>query len=499
MRRLSLPVPVVLALLLTIGFFSRAFAGDPPADRNVVVIVSDDHGQDLGAYGNPVIQTPHLDALASEGTLFRHAFATTASCSASRSVIMTGLHNHRNGQYGHVHDYAKYESYEYLETLPVLMSKGGYRTAIVGKYHVAPRETYKFDQFLDAGLRNTVEMANAAEDLIASGSDQPFFLYYATGDPHRGGGNAEELPHAPDRFGNMPEGESREGIDPVRYDPDEVIVPEWLPDNSVTRAELAQYYQSVSRVDQGVGRLIDLLKENGEYENTLIIYMSDHGIAFPGAKTTTYEPGLKSPLIVRHPDAEQRGIESDALINWVDITPTILDFAGVEPPTYEQHIHNGVILDLFPGLPEEHGLHGDSFLSIVDREHAEGWDEVFASHTFHEIQMYYPMRVVRDRQYKLIWNIAHGLEYPFASDLWTAPTWQHIYEQGMDATFGVRTVDEYINRPEFELYDIQEDPYEADNLADEPGYQDVLKRYKEKIRNHQLRTSDPWVMKWAYE
>ena len=265
MRRLSLPVPVVLALLLTIGFFSRAFAGDPPADRNVVVIVSDDHGQDLGAYGNPVIQTPHLDALASEGTLFRNAFATTASCSASRSVIMTGLHNHRNGQYGHVHDYAKYESYEYLETLPVLMSKGGYRTAIVGKYHVAPRETYKFDQFLDAGLRNTVEMANAAEDLIASGSDQPFFLYYATGDPHRGGGNAEELPHAPDRFGNMAEGESREGIDPVRYDPDEVIVPEWLPDNSVTRAELAQYYQSVSRVDQGVGRLIDLLKENGEY------------------------------------------------------------------------------------------------------------------------------------------------------------------------------------------------------------------------------------------
>ena len=280
------------------------------AERNVVLIVADDHGQDTGAYGNTAIKTPHLDQLASGGTLFTNAFATTASCSASRSVILSGLFNHRNGQYGHQHDYHHFQSFENLKTLPVLLGEAGYRTASIGKYHVAPEPVYHFQEYLPGNSRNPVEMANNSESFIRADPDRPFFLYFCTSDPHRGGGVVEQSQYKPDRFGNQDEGYP--GITEVVYNPADVIVPPFLPDNPATREELAQYYQAVSRVDQGVGRLIEVLKASGSYENTLIIYISDHGMAFPGAKTTVYEPGLKSPCIVRLPGAKQRGIVSNA-------------------------------------------------------------------------------------------------------------------------------------------------------------------------------------------
>ena len=489
----------LLALVICLPFWacepSSRPESPPAADtpQNIVLIVADDHGQDLGAYGNPVIQTPNLDALAAGGILFPNAFATTASCSASRSVILSGLHNHRTGQFGHTHDFHHFQSYSHIKSLPVLLSEGGYRTASIGKYHVAPREVYAFEQTLPGNARNTVAMADTARAFIRANPEQPFFLYYATSDPHRGGGFADDLPFKPDRFGNRPDGYP--GIEAVRYDPDEVVVPPYLPDTPTARAELAQYYESVSRVDQGVGRLVEILKDTGVYDQTLILYISDHGIAFPGAKTTVYEPGLRIPLIVRHPDIGA-GLVNEAMVSLVDITPTILDFAGVEPPTYAQHINLAPVRRY---LPDEHGLHGRSFLPILGEARAEGWDEVFASHTFHEIQMYYPMRVVRDRKYKLIWNIAHGLPYPFASDLWASPTWQAVYAQGPQAMFGPRSVQDYIHRPEFELYDVEKDPYEARNLAGDGRYAAVLDAYKARLRAFQQRTSDPWLLKWDYQ
>lgn len=466
-----------------------------PPERNIVLIVTDDHGQDTGAYGNPVIRTPHLDALAADGVRFTHAFATTASCSASRSVLLSGLHNHRNGQYGHQHDYAHFSSFENIRSLPVLLAEGGYRTAIVGKFHVAPEAVYHFQRTIDGDQRNEVQMAEQVRAFVAEQSSQPFFLYFAPSDPHRGGGTADESPLdiKPDRFGNRPEGYP--GIERVTYDPADVIVPPWLPDSPESRAELAQYYQSVSRLDQGIGRLLTVLQEAGVYDQTLVVYLSDHGAAFPGAKTTVYEPGLRSPLIVRNPYAERRGLVSPAMVSWVDITPTLLDFAGVESPSYTNHIG---LERLREQMSETHGLHGRSFLPILDSESPAGWDEIFASHTFHEIQMYYPMRVVRDRRFKLIWNIAFGMPYPFASDLWAAATWQAAYRQGPDTPYGLRTVRTYMLRPEFELYDIETDPWESTNLADDPRYADTLRAYQARLRSFQIRTHDPWLLKWDY-
>ncbi|MPY87493.1 MAG: sulfatase-like hydrolase/transferase [Luteitalea sp.] len=466
------------------------------AARNIVVFVADDHGQDAGAYGHPVVRTPNLDALAADGVLFRHAFATTASCSASRSVILSGLHNHRTAQYGHEHDYSHFRSYDNLRTLPMLLREAGYRTARIGKFHVAPESAYPFEQVLPGNGRSPVEMADTARAVMTPQDGRPFFLYFATNDPHRGGGRAEELDARPDRFGNVPEGYP--GIESVSYDPADVVVPPWLPDTLATRAELAQYYQAVSRLDQGLGRLVHLLKEQGVYERTLIIYLSDHGAAFPGAKTTVYEPGLRSPLIVRHPDAKRRGITSDAMVSWVDLTPTILEFAGAEPPVYEQHIGSAQVRQV-GDFPDRHGLHGQSFLAFAQGDEAEGREEVYASHTFHEIQMYYPMRVVRGRKYKLIWNIAHQLPFPFATDLWSSGTWQAAWKQGPEARYGQRTVATYVNRPEFELYDLERDPHESKNLADDPKYEGVLAKHKQKLKAFQSRTSDPWIIKWTYQ
>ena len=144
-------------------------------------------------------------------------------------------------------------------------------------------------------------------------------------------------------------------------------------------------------------------------------------------------------------------------------------------------------------------FHGRSFLSLLGQDSADGWDEVYASHTFHEIQMYYPMRVVRGRKYKLIWNIAHQLPFPFASDLWAAPTWQAQFELGLDAPYGAKTVGSYIQRPKFELYDIEADPNEGRNLADDPQYADLRDAMIAKLKAFQKRTNDPWILKWEYE
>jgi len=453
-----------------------ATTGGKDGRPNIVLMVADDHGMEaLGCYGNPVIKTPNLDGLARDGARFVNAFCTTASCSASRSVILTGMYNHANGQYGHQHDYHHFASFPNVKSLPILLAEAGYRTARIGKYHVAPDEVYKFDMALPGNARSPVQMAENCRSFVEA-DGKPFFLYFCTADPHRSGGVADELAAKPDRFGNKAKG-GYPGVEEVKYDPKDVIVPPFLPDSPECRAELAQYYQAVSRVDQGVGKLLSVLKDAGKDDNTVVIYISDNGVAFPGAKTTLYEPGMHLPFIVRDPRLNKKGVTCDALINYADLAPTILDFAGVADVGQMQ---------------------GRSFKSILGAEHPEGWDETYASHTFHEITMYYPMRVVRGRRYKLIWNIAHGLDYPFASDLWAASTWQATIKRG-EKYYGKRTVDAYIHRPKFELYDLETDPHEINNLADDPAHAEILAEYKTKLKAFQKRTKDPWIVKWEYE
>lgn len=437
--------------------------------RNVVLVVADDMGLQVGCYGDPVIRTPNLDALAAEGTRFSHAFCTTASCSASRSVILTGLQNHANGQYGHQHDVHNFHTFAWVRSLPRLLAEAGYRTAFVGKMHVQPEEVYPFEQNLNQGIpggsHNPVAMAEKAREFLLQRDSRPFFLYFCPTDPHRAGkGFANEKDYP--------------GVRRVVYDPERVPVPSWLPDLPETRSEWAEFYQAISRFDQGIGRLVEVLQETGHWEDTLILVLSDNGPPWPGAKTTLYEPGVRLPLIVRSPDQRRRGVVCDALVTWADLLPTVLEFAGVKGPEYP--------------------LHGRSFLPILEESHPQGWDEVYLSHTFHEITMYYPMRAIRTRRYKYILNLAHPLPFPFASDLYASATWQAVLQRGVKE-YGRRKVEAYLHRPRHELYDLEKDPDEAVNLAEEPQYADILAELQGKLQTWQEKTKDPWRVKYRYE
>jgi len=428
----------------------------------------------MGAYGNPVIKTPNMDKLAAEGVRFTNAYCTSASCAASRSVILTGLYGHATGSYGHVHAFHHFSTFDTVKSLPVRLNEAGYTTARVGKYHVAPESVYRFDTVIEANPRSTLEMADACDEVLSS--EKPFFLYFCPDDPHRGHPFKPATWSDPNPFGNIPGGYPGEEVE--IYDPAEVLVPRFLPDNQQSREEIAEYYQSVSRIDQGLGRLQSLLAAAGKAENTIIIYISDNGMAFPGAKTTVYEPGIKLPCIVKDPRTKVAGAVNEAMITWADLTPTVLDLAGIQF--------------------DSAAFHGRSFRAVLSGSGSEDWNEIYAAHNFHEITMYYPMRVVRSGDYKLIWNIAFGLPYPFASDLWAASTWQSINRVGGE-NFGNRKVEDYLNRAEFELFDLSTDPDELVNLAADSSHAEKLQTLKDKIKVFQVETSDPWQIMWENE
>ncbi len=436
------------------------------AQRNVVLMLADDQGLDAGCYGNKVIQTPNLDKLAAGGTRFEFAFCTTSSCSPSRSVILTGLMNHANGQYGLQHATHNFHTFDSIRGLPVLLHQAGYRTCSIGKFHVQPEPVYHFDEYANAGPNNIVQQVKNAEKFIRESGDRPFFVYLCTGEAHRmnktGFGNERDIP----------------GVRPVRYDPKAIPVPYFLPDSPEVRKDMAEYYQAVSRADAGLGLLMEALRETGHLDDTLVMYLSDNGLPFPGAKTTLYEPGMRLPLVVRSPDQEQRGVVCDALVTWADLTPTILAYTGAKGPAYP--------------------LHGRSLLPVLEQEHTSGWDEIYASHTFHEVTMYYPMRVVRTRRYKLIMNLAHELSYPFASDLYGSPSWQDVLKRNQ-RMLGARTLEAFLHRPRFELYDLESDPQEVVNLADRPEQAVLVAELKQKLHDWQARTKDPWLIKYKHE
>ena len=363
-----------------------------PAAKNVVVIVADDLGWQLGCYGDQQAKTPNIDKLAAEGVRFTRAYCTTASCSASRSVLMTGLFNHATGHYGHAHGDGHFSTYDSVRTLPVMMTEAGYRTCSIGKYHLAPEATYHFETYRNDGIqgsRNSVCMAENAKAWITEKDDRPFFLYWCSTDPHR----------AAQGFANSPKDDFYPGVTPTRFKPNEMKVPSWLPDAPEVRQEWAEFYEAINRLDQGVGTLMQALKDSGHWDDTLVLFLADNGPPFPGAKTTLYDPGARLPLIVRDPKQPHR-VTTDALACWADITPTILDWCEVTPKPAP------------PIVPRENGgspegarpaknaktqpvtFHGRSFLKALTDEHAakNGFGEIFGSHTFHEVTMYYPMR-----------------------------------------------------------------------------------------------------------
>jgi N-sulfoglucosamine sulfohydrolase len=346
---------LLLALIGLAAAADTARAADSPR-RNVLLLVADDLGFELGCYGNDKIKTPNIDALAKNGVRFTHAFATVSSCSPSRASLYTGLYTHTSGQYGLAHAEHHFRTRETVQSLPAVLKPAGYRTAILGKIHVEPQSVYPFDEEITkdiGGNRSVAVMAKKAQQFITDCGEKPFLLIVGYSDPHRSA-NARN-------FGNE---NTYPGVTETKYDPKNVVVPDFLPDAPETRADLALYYQSVSRLDQGVGMMLDALKQTKTAENTLVIFLSDNGIPFPGAKTTLYDHGVHLPLVIASPSQKKHGVVNDAMVSWIDIMPTILDWTNTKGPA---------------------NLPGRSILPILEEEQPKGWDMVYGSHQCHEV------------------------------------------------------------------------------------------------------------------
>ena len=449
---------VLLGLLLCCA--APGFGAEP---KNILFIVADDLGMQVGCYGDRMAKTPNIDALAASGTRFTNAFASVSSCSPSRATLLTGLPTHMSGQYGLAHATHNAHSFRNVKGLPALLAPHGFRTGVVSKLHVQPKEVYPFDAEIPCG-RNPVVIAENARKFIAECAGKPFFLLVGFQDPHR----------AAKGFAN--DAKYPASVPSVKFDPKSLPVPYHLPDQPEVRAELAEYYQSVARLDHGVGLLQKVLNETKCAENTLVIFLSDNGIPFPGAKTTLYDSGVHLPLIVHQP-GQKGGQTCDAMVSWTDITPTILDWATVKNP------------DSLPGR---------SVLPLLQNPAATGWDVVYGSHQFHEITMYYPMRMIRTRTHKLIVNLGYELKYPHPSDLWASPTWQGILSR-KDTMMGAKSVQAFLKRPKVELYDLRADPNELKNLAESTELAKLQSELREKLRDWQKKTNDPWLIKDLHE
>ncbi len=428
---------------------------------NILLIVSEDNGPDLGCYGVQEVTTPHLDKLAEEGVLFENAYVPYSVCSPSRGVIFTGLYPHQNGQIGLATH--KFRMYDGIKTLPKYLSEAGYRTGIIGKMHVNPENEIPFDFKAIAGSnfakKDLKKYAEISEKFMTD-SDNPFFLMVNFPDAHYPlQKQVEGMPANPmdgaDLKGSLP----FVGADSERL-----------------REYTANYYNSMNRLDESVGMLLEKLEASGKAPNTIIIYMGDHGAQFSRGKCSNYEAGLKIPLIVKQPSSKNKGVRSDQMINTIDLLPTILDVAQMNVPEY---------------------LPGKSIIPLIEDKNAKNnRDYIFADGNGSSVLLYYPRRSVRDKRYKLIHNLLHEKENPK----------YHFYETHKNPHFDGGTEETEIlnsskeviaayevwrNPPKYELYDLKNDPYEFKNLSEDPDHKAILDSLVSILETWQNETKDP--------
>ncbi|MEX2579843.1 MAG: sulfatase [Verrucomicrobiales bacterium] len=467
-KRLANRFPsAVLALILAGAGISAkpASAEASPAGPNILLIVSEDNGPELGCYGDPFAQTPNLDRLAAQGVRFENASVTYSVCSPSRSSFLTGLYTHQNGQIGlATHRFAMYD--EDTPNIASLLKADGYRTGLVGKLHVNPESAFPFDFRRIPGANfdraNPMEeYAEAAAEFFEA-SDEPFFLSVNYPDAH--------LPFVRRKFGRPSEPVEAEDVRPLP----------WVGvDSERLRQVTADYYNCMNRLDEGVGLLLDELEKAGKSDDTLVIYIGDHGAQFPRGKGSVYEAGLRIPFIVRWKGEADPGLVRDELVSTVDILPTALMAAGADVP------------DSLPGLP----------LQALLRE---GEPESWRRYAFGFTTGSFPgnlclRRSIRDERYKLILNLLPGTENLSAAS-YLDPSHRFFVVPGLlpeeRATASAEVsaaLDRYLNPPEIELYDLRQDPHEWNNLADDAGMAEIRERLLAALADFRRETRDPFL------
>lgn len=438
------PRSIVAINLLTL-FIAAATATARP---NFLLIVADDlTWRDLGCAGNPDVQTPHIDRLAREGMSLRQMFTPAPTCSPLRHALYTGLFPIRSGAYpNHTRVYDGTASiFTHLKAI-------GYRVALQGKSHVGPPATFNYET-----LPGHVDNTPALAEFINRDKSQPWFAVVASNDPH------SPWTRGPNNL----------------YDPARLKVPSYLHDNAVTRKDLAAYYAEVSQLDSQVGQALAALEKSGQADNTLVLFVSEQGSSIPyGGKWSLYDNGIRASAFARWPGKIAAGATTDALIQYVDVPPTFLELAGVDPTK----IDTGC-----PDATGKRGFDGRSFLAVLRGQTNQLRDYVFAQHTTVGIIGFkepYPMRAVRDSRYKFIRNLAPENTYWIAG-IHGTPIFKSWEQDAVNDPALAARMKWLSHRPGEELYDLATDPDETRNLAADPSFV--------KIKTRLARELDAWI------
>lgn len=429
---------------------------------NVVLIIADDMAwDDCGAYGNRKIRTPHIDRLAREGMRFDRAFVTASSCSPSRSSILTGRYPHNTGA-EELHWPLPPGQVTFVEKLKA----SGYWTAAAGKWHLGDAVKDRFDAVREAnasgfqlgtgtGARMTAQGSGAAQAgcdqwipvLRDRPRDRPFFLWLASLDPHR---------------------DYQPRTIPEPHRPEDAVVPPYLADIPETREDLALYYDEIARLDDHVGEVLAELERQGIAGNTLVLFFSDNGRPFPRCKTTLYDSGIRTPMLARWPGRIRPGSHCNRLVSTVDIAPTVLRLAGLEPgPSFQ----------------------GKDASPLFSDPTAKIRDLIFAERNWHDYAAH--GRAARSERFKYIRNDDNDRPLTPPADAVRSPTFRAMrrLRDAGKLTPAQRAC--FVSpRPAEELYDLDSDAHELINLAGDPKFAQALADMRRSLSEWGRETGD---------
>ena len=430
------------------GFASQFGCGEaagkvPP---NIVWIIADDLSPELGCYGNQLVKTPSLDRLAREGTRFTNAFVTAPVCSPSRSAMITGMYQTSIG----AHNHRSHRDDGYTLPAPVRLVTGYLREA---GYYTTNEEDTGFGSSGKTDYNFTAENPFDGADWRERNPGQPFYAQVNIREPHRWG--------APNVW------KGSQGL-AERIDPAKVTLPPFYPDHPVARKDWAGYLDEIGILDEKVGRVLDRLDEEGLSDDTLVIFIGDHGRAHPRDKQFLYDGGILVPLIVRWPGVVEPGAVSDELVSSIDLAATSLSAAGIARPGY---MEGQVFVGPERAAPREYIVAArDRCDETVDR-----------------------IRCVRDKRYKYIRNFQPERPYMQMNRYKEVsyPIWRlmkRLHEENKltpeQALFLAET------RPSEELYDVEADPHEVHNLAESAEHKEVLTKMQETLNSWIAETGD---------
>jgi len=404
------------------------------AKPNLVFIIADDLTyRDIGCYGGQA-HTPHIDHLATEGMKFERCFQAASMCSPTRHNIYTGLYPFNSGAYPN-HTFAKPGTKSVVHYLSDL----GYRVALSGKTHIAPKEVFPFEY---SGVKNNPDF-EAIDALMSESvsSGTPFCLFATSNEPH-----------SPWNKG-----------DASIYPPEKVILPPYIVDTPQMRETFSRYLAEITYYDWQVGQVLALLDKHQIREDTFVMVVSEQGNAFPFAKWTCYGSGLQSAMVVRWPGQVAPGSTTNALVEYTDILPTFIEVAGGKP---DKVLDGKSLLPLLLGETNHHKdyVYGE----VTTRGIINGTD-------------FYPIRTVRDDRYRLIWNLNPEAKYTNA--LTRSEAFQSMIAKAKSGDLHAQEfVNRYHFRPEIELYDCQADPLEMNNLAENPEHKGTIASLKQTLQ-----------------